>query len=84
MVALLFRGPEAKNLILTVMKEEEWQLYTPEGKPPEAPELPFKTEGVWDENNAWDLAQNMSLVVVGLKLGVHINSTSFPTSSGWN
>jgi hypothetical protein len=23
MVALLFRGPEAKNLILTVMKEEE-------------------------------------------------------------
>jgi hypothetical protein len=87
MVALMLRGHEAKSLILTVMQEEEWQLYAPEGKPLGAPELPFKIEGVWAEDNAQSLAQNVSLLVVELKLGVHPsvkNSTSFPTGSVWN
>jgi hypothetical protein len=33
--ALKLRGPEAKTLILMVAQEEEWQLYAPEGRPPE-------------------------------------------------
>jgi hypothetical protein len=29
-----------------VAQEEEWQLYPPEGRPQEIPELPFKILGV--------------------------------------
>jgi hypothetical protein len=43
---LKLKEPEAKSLILTVTQEEEWQLYAPEGRPPEIPELPFKIPGV--------------------------------------
>jgi hypothetical protein len=53
------RGPEAKTLILMVAQEEEWQLYFPEGKPFESPELPFQIPGVWAENNLPGLAQNV-------------------------
>jgi hypothetical protein len=63
------RGPEAKALILTVAQEEEWQLYAPEGRPHEIPELPFKIPGVWAEDNSPGLAQNVSPVMVDLKLG---------------
>jgi hypothetical protein len=44
--ALKLRGPEAKTLILTVAQEEEWRLCTPEGRPTEISELPFKIPGV--------------------------------------
>jgi hypothetical protein len=45
------RGPKAKTLIFMVAQEEEWQLYAPEGRPLEIPELPFKIPGVWAEDN---------------------------------
>jgi hypothetical protein len=45
------RGPEAKTLIFMVAGEEEWWLYAPEERPLEIPELPFKTPGVWAEDN---------------------------------
>jgi hypothetical protein len=70
------RGSEAKTLIPTVAQEKEWQLYAPEGRPPEIPELPFeipelsfKIPGVRAEDNPPGLAQNVPPVVVELKLG---------------
>jgi hypothetical protein len=52
MVALKLRGPEAKALTLMVKQEEEWQLYAPEERSPEIPELPLKIPSVWDEDNS--------------------------------
>jgi hypothetical protein len=79
---LKLRGPEAKTLILTVTQEDEWQLYVPERRPPEIPELPFKVPGVWAEDNPPGLARNVLPVVMELKPGATPsakNSTSFPT-----
>jgi hypothetical protein len=42
-----------------VAQEEEWQLYSPEGRPLEIPKPPFKIPGVWDEDNHPGLAQNV-------------------------
>jgi hypothetical protein len=64
--ALKLRGPEAKVLTLMVVQEEEWQLYASKK---EFPELPYKIPGVWTEDNLRGLAQNISRVVVELKLG---------------
>jgi hypothetical protein len=55
-VALKLRGPEAKTLILMAAQEEEWQLYVPEGRPLEIPELPFKIPGIWAEDSPPGLA----------------------------
>jgi hypothetical protein len=66
---LKLRGPEAKTLILTVTQEDEWQLYVPERRPPEIPELPFKVPGVWAEDNPPGLARNVLPVVMELKPG---------------
>jgi hypothetical protein len=65
--ALKLRGPEAKTLILTVAQEEEWQLYVPEGRPPEIPELPFRIPVVCTEDNSPGWAQNVPPVMVELK-----------------
>jgi hypothetical protein len=64
---LKLREPEAKTLILTVSREEEWQLYAPEGRPFEIPKLPFKIPSVLSEDNLPSLAQNVPPVVVELK-----------------
>jgi hypothetical protein len=64
------RGSEAKTLIPTVAQEKEWQLYAPEGRPPEIPELPLKIPGIWAEDNTQGLAQNVPPVMVELKPGV--------------
>jgi hypothetical protein len=50
--ALKLRGHEAKVLILMVVQEKEWQLYTSKKKIPEIPELPYKIPGVWAEDNS--------------------------------
>jgi hypothetical protein len=68
--ALKLRGSKAKTLILIFAQEEEWQLYAPEGRPLEIPEIPFNIPGVWAEDNPPGLAQNVPPVVVELKLGV--------------
>jgi hypothetical protein len=52
-----------------VAQEEGWQLYAPQGRTPEIPELPFKIPGVWAEDNPRGLAQNTSPIVVELKPG---------------
>jgi hypothetical protein len=65
------RGPAAKTLILTFAQEEEWQLYAPEGRPLEIPELPCKIPGAWAETIPPCLAQNVTPVVMELKLGIH-------------
>jgi hypothetical protein len=62
------------------MQEEEWQLYAPEGRPPEIPELPLKIAGVWAENKPPGLAQNVPPVLVKLKPPAK-SSTSFPARS---
>jgi hypothetical protein len=49
--ALKVRRPEAKTLILMVAQEEKWQLYTPERRLLEIPELPFRIPGAWAEDN---------------------------------
>jgi hypothetical protein len=54
--ALKLRGSEAKNLILAVAQEEEWQLYAPDGRPLEISELQFKIPGVRAEDKSPGLA----------------------------
>jgi hypothetical protein len=54
MAVLKLRAPEAKILTLTVMQEEEWQLYASKKEIPEIPRLPFKVPGVWAEDNPPD------------------------------
>jgi hypothetical protein len=67
---LKLRGPKAKTVILIVAQEEEWWSYTPEGRPLEIPELPFKIPGVWAEGNPPGLARNVPPIVVERKSGL--------------
>jgi hypothetical protein len=72
----------ARILIITVAQEEELWLYAPEGRSSGNSEHPFTIAGVWVEANPPGLTENMSPVVVELKLEPHPsakNSTSFPT-----
>jgi hypothetical protein len=69
MAALKLRGPEAKILTLTVLQEEEWQLYASMKEIPEMSELPFKIPGVWAEDKLPELAWNILPAVEELKLG---------------
>jgi hypothetical protein len=67
--ALKVRRPEAKTLILMVAQEEKWQLYTPERRLLEIPELPFRIPGAWAEDNPPGLARIVPPVVAELKPG---------------
>jgi hypothetical protein len=88
-IAILnLRGPEAKMLILMVAQEKEWQLYAPEGRPPEVPELPFKIPGIWAEDNSPYLAWNVPPSSGGIKARNHSHQSKTvlhsPQGSGQN
>ena len=65
--ALILRKLEAKIMTLMIPQGKEWCLYMEE--PQQGPELPFRVQGVWAEDNPPDLARNIPPVIIEPKPG---------------